>query len=75
MKSPLNDADIANGNSDLGNDSINEQRIAISDFIKNYETDSIYNCELDLADSHENDELEILKIQRQNQPTGLRLID
>lgn len=74
MKSPLNDADIPNGNSDLGNDSINEQRIAISDFIKNYETDSIYNYELDLADSHENDELEILKIQRQNQPTGIWLI-
>jgi hypothetical protein len=74
MKSPLNDADIPNGNSDLGNDSINEQRIAISDFIKNYETDSIYNYELDLSDSHENDELEILKIQRQNQPTGIWLI-
>jgi len=75
LKSP--DADLLATGSDQAanaNDSINEQRIAITDFLKNYETDSIYNFELDSADSPENDELELLKIQKQNQPVGIWLI-
>lgn len=52
----------------------NEQRLAINDLLRNYEADFIHNFDLDPNDSLENDELELLRLQRQNQSAGIWLI-
>ena len=72
LKSPLNDGDelMNDQNSSVSG----EQKLAITDFLKNYETDTIYNYELDSNDLQDTDELEILRIKKQNQPVGIWLI-
>lgn len=46
----------------------------VLDMNKLYESDSIYNFELDKLDQPESDDLELLRIHRQNQPVGVWLI-
>lgn len=59
---------------ELNNENAADQRLALSDFAKNYEPDSIYNFDLDSSDSQDNDELELLRIHKQNQPVGIWLV-
>ncbi len=72
MKSPLNDGDELMN--DQNSSTTGEQKLVITDFLKNYETDTIYNYESDSTDLQDTDELEILRIQKQNQPVGIWLI-
>lgn len=72
MKSPLNDGDEFMN--DQNSSTTGEQKLVITDFLKNYETDTIYNYESDSTDLQDTDELEILRIQKQNQPVGIWLI-
>lgn len=51
-----------------------DQRLVLSDFAKNYEPDSIYNFDLDSSEIQDNDELELLRIHKQNQPVGIWLV-
>lgn len=44
------------------------------DMNKMYESDSIYNFDLDKMDQPESDDLELLRLHRQNQPVGVWLI-
>lgn len=46
----------------------------MADMNRIYESDSIYNFELDKMDQPECDDLELLRIHRQNQPVGVWLI-
>ena len=74
LKSPINDGDELMGNDPNSSIAVTEQKLSITDFLKNYETDTIYNYELDSNDLQDPDELEILRVQKQNQPVGIWLI-
>lgn len=68
------DMDTNNDNNNFPTDTNVNNEMDLNDMNRMYESDSIYNFDLDKIDQPESDDLELLRLHRQNQPVGVWLI-